>query len=315
MKILIGALSLDDITYYVSNGADEVYCGFTKIKNARPDTESFSEVSQVCEAIDITHQYKKKIFLAINDTTHPDHYHQIDQYLAKFIKHGLDGVIIKDTFLLDHFNRAGLRTYFILSCLAECCNIQALDLYRQYGIARVVLPRHTLPEESLEMVRNKFNIETEVFFPPETFCRNTDGFCRLHAWKPIVSFLPCGMKFKQGKKDFWMPSRPLVDQLSNFYDFYKLGVPYLKIGRGNAIRKKAYFNQALDLLELLGQKGMTRQIFMKKGLATFSRLPEHFTSEGVCTVGARDVSYTPEQIAYATQVRGTATLAAFNDGE
>jgi hypothetical protein len=269
MKILAGASSLEEIKYFLAHGASEVYCGFSQIGNHRPPDACFLDIAEIFEAIDMAHSFNKKIFLAANETYHPDQYLSIDRHLEQMFCRGLDGVIVKDFLFLSHLNHVGLKTKFVLSSLAQCFNLQALQFYRQYNISRVVIPQHMLAREAKDLVLNKFHIGTEIFFIPNYCCINVDGMCgRFHDY--FSSFEPCKMRYKRGDEDFLMPARPKALLMGVFYDFYKIGVPYLKLPRSSyGIDPESSFQLALDLLALLRQKDMTRTKFIAKALLIF----------------------------------------------
>jgi putative protease len=264
MKILVGVTTLKEVKYFLSHGASEVYFGFSRIDNHRQSRLCFSEAAQIYEAIDAAHGFGKKIFLAVNEAYLPDQFPSIDRYLEGMLRRGLDGVIIKDIFLLSHLNRIGLKTKFVLSSLAQCFNSHALQFYRQYQIARIVIPQHMLAREARDLVFNKFNIETECFLLPDCFCRNIDGLCNFHALTRLTGSLPCEMGFKREDEDASMfkPSEAL--RMGILYDLFKMGVPYLKLSRWNPKKTIVTFQQVLDLVALLGQKGISRPQFITK---------------------------------------------------
>src|SRR5208283_6193349 len=83
MKIVAGVSSLKEIKYFLAHGASEAYCGFSQIGNHRPSDACFLDIAEVFEAIDIAHGFNKKIFLAVNETYHPDQYLAIDRQLEQ----------------------------------------------------------------------------------------------------------------------------------------------------------------------------------------------------------------------------------------
>ncbi len=83
MKIVAGVSSLKEIKYFLAHGASEAYCGFSQIGNHRPSDACFLDMAEVFEAIDIAHGFNKKIFLAVNETYHPDKYLAIDRQLEQ----------------------------------------------------------------------------------------------------------------------------------------------------------------------------------------------------------------------------------------
>lgn len=264
MKIVAGFSSLAEAEYLVSRGASEIYCGFSGVNNHRSSGASFDDLGPIHEAIALAHASGAQVFLAANESFHPRAYRAADACLQGLVRRGIDGIIIKDIFFLSHLRRIGLKARFVLSSLAQCFNAEALAFYRQYGISRVVIPQHMAAAEAAPLVRNKFNIAAEVFFLPHSFCTNVDGLCRLHHAMPRLRPLPCKIPLRQG--GIRLPRPGAVFQLGALYDFFHMGVAYLKLGRGSSacVEGAVPFDQARALTGLLEGKPMTRAEFIRK---------------------------------------------------
>lgn len=269
MEIIVGVNSLDEIEYVLSRGAQEVYCGLSEIASHRMPRFSFSAIDQIYEAINIAHNKNKKIFLVVNEIYTKEEYKNLIRCLKNIIKKGIDGIIIRDFLLLLFLNQIKLNTYFILSSLALCFNQQTLQFYKKFRISRITLPQQLYPKEAEKLINNNFGIKSEIFFYPQCYCVNIDGLCFLHEqrlYKIISPDLPCYAKIRQKNRRFFMPKPSLSVHLENLYNFYKMGVDYLKISRMmNPGGTVATFNQASGLLVLL-KNSLSKDEFIRRGL-------------------------------------------------
>jgi collagenase-like PrtC family protease len=283
MKITLGVNSLEEIDYFLTRGADEIYCGLSQIQSHRRASLSFNDITQIYEAIRIAHAFNKKIFLVVNEIYPPQHYAAVTKCLAKVIERHIDGIIARDISLLSFLGKIGLKTRFILSSLAVCFNAKTLQFYKKYNISRIALPQHLLPSEARELICNDLHIEVEVFFLPECYCVNIDGLCLLHdqtLYKKNFLRYPCEIPLRRvsratpkcDRKKFSMPGPPLSCHLENLYNFYAMGAQYLKISRIKSLHEKIIvFREAIELLQFLKDGAPRRLEFIRKGSEIIER--------------------------------------------
>ena len=274
MKIKVGVCSLKEARYFLAHGADEIYCGFSRIPSHVVSGRNLEGMRDIMEAIKLAHSFKKKIHIAVNEV-HTEKNREIIRHLKTITRAGIDGVIIKDIALLSFLNRIGLRTKFLLSSLALCFNLEALKFYKQFNITGITLPEHLLPEEADGILNNRLGIKTGIFFHAKEYCTNINGLC-FRQFGPNNDFL-CDEEFKLDKKPFIMPRPDLSLHLKRLYDFYVRGAHFLKIGRStDSAESMISFREASMLLKIL-DGSPKRDDFIKEGLrirASFKKLYE-----------------------------------------
>ena len=280
MKIQVGVSSLDEARYFLVNGADEVYGGLVSIANHRTAPMSFPGLGDMLQAIELAHSLGKRFFFLANEVYQKTQYPHVLRTIQTLIEKGIDGIIIKDLFLLARLRAAGLETRLILTSVGCCFNSETLGFYRrQYNISRLILPQHLLPREAIKLVQNEWAVETEVFFLPHCCCTNLDGRCFLHApylasgTDSFKTSLPCFTEFSDGSGGTcMMPKLSQHSRLNFCYEFYELGVPYLKIARQEAFlgTNRRDFRAALSLLQMLKNKP-GREAFVREGLKFYPK--------------------------------------------
>lgn len=277
MKMTVGVRSLEEAEYFFNHGADEAYCGLSKLRNNRLSRENFSTPAGVNGLIDLARARGKSSFLAVNEIVREKDYAATLRLLSAFKERGLSGAIVRDPALLSYFKKSRFRFYFALSTLANCFNSGTLAFFAGLGISRLVLPMQLMPENAAKLVKNKFGIETEAFCQALYYGINVDSLCSLpcpqtsEEGNDKFSDFTCLLPFKNGAEKFYMPLPGPEYMLNAFYDHYKSGIGYLKVARWpNARRQADLFHKARYLLKLLG-KGISRELFVHEGLKVDSK--------------------------------------------
>ena len=272
MQITVGIKSIKEADYFLANGADEVYCGLVELHNNRLQCENLSSPDAVERVIELAAARGKKAFVAVNEIVHRKEYARTLRLLRKLKDKGLSGVILRDPALLDYFKKEKFRFYFTLSTLANCFNSRALEFFAELGISRIVLPMQMMPENAAGLIKNRFGIDTEVFCQALYYGINVDSRCELPCpqtgeekagkFRDFTCLLP----FKSPKGIFFMPMPEQEYMLNAFYDYYKAGVPHMKVARWpNTLREADLFLKARYLIKLL-EKGIKRELFIHEGL-------------------------------------------------
>ncbi len=266
MKIQVGIGSHKELDWFLSYGADEFYCGFSKIPSHVEDIRgdrNFHSVEDMVSAIKKVHKAGKEIFFVANEV-HKEFLNKTFEVVKILIKNGMDGIIIKDLALLSRLKARSVKTQIILSTLTHCFNLETLKFYRQFDISRIALPEQLTAQEAREIVKNKFGIKTEIFLKSREYCVNFNGLCFLQFGENKECF--CRRKFKEGGKEFIMFEPPAAEQLGHLYDFYHSGADVLKIGRSpDKESGKVFFREAVQLLKML-KGGHSRPVFIKEAL-------------------------------------------------
>ena len=70
MKITAGVKSRKEAEYFLSNGADEVYCGLVSLRNNRLPKENFSAPEDLKPVVALARRTGKKVLVAVNELVH-----------------------------------------------------------------------------------------------------------------------------------------------------------------------------------------------------------------------------------------------------
>lgn len=272
MEMTVGIRTAEEAEYFLTRGADEVYCGLPEIPNHGIKAENFSSIKEIHRTIDLAHSLDKKAFLVANDIFPAAGFDKAVRTVAALVERGMDGVIIRDIAMLDYFKKKKIRTFFTLSTLALCFNRGAMDFFRERGVSRIVLPQQLSVEEAAPFFNNEQGIEIEIFCLPLFYEVNLNPLCTL--------WCPCNQEIIPGKKPrpftcqsllnnsgtpFRMPLPDTRWLLSTLYDFYHLGADCMKVARGPNLKEVIeVFNNTVYLMKLL-EKGISRELFIFEG--------------------------------------------------
>jgi hypothetical protein len=259
MKITIGIKSLAEADYFLRRGADEIYFG-PAVPSHRA---SFSKERELIATIELAGKLRKRSLLALNEIYSEEHHAFLLDHARSLIASGLDGIVVRDVALLEHFNKHKLRTNFTSSIMCSCFNSHSMDFYRDLGVRRFTLHSQVMPEDAARMVARA---ETIMFVPCLFLEENIVPFCFFtYPGGPGASKLkvrPCKIGFNCGGRDFRMLESNLYFQAGLLYDFHKLGVKWLKIPRQLNTRKLITEFEITRFLNVLLQRGLDRNAFI-----------------------------------------------------
>ena len=261
MILVAGAKNFTEAEWLFSNGAQEVYCGLVDIPNHRRDSLSVRDEKELFRIIGLAKKKRKKLLLLINESCDPGRHAGLARKVKKLVARGVGGLVVKDMSIMEQLREQGVKSYYILSSLALVFNSRALDYFSRYDLKRVILPYHLTPAEAGKIIKNKYRIETEMFYYPSHFCQNVDPLCKFCDWNR--DYKPCKIRLNSEDGGFTMPS-PDADNLADIlYDGHKAGVKYLKIPRTlDFDGLKNFLRDALRLTGLLAD-GISRKEFRK----------------------------------------------------
>lgn len=272
MEMTVGVRTAKEAEFFLTRGADEVYCGLPEVPNHGVRAENFPSLAEIHKTIDLAHSLNKKAFLVANDIFPAPEFGKAARTVAALVERGMDGVIIRDLALLDYFKKNKLRTYFTLSTLALCFNRGTMEFFGDRGVNRIVLPQQLSTEEAEPFFNNAQGIDIEIFCLPLFYEVNLNPLCSM--------WCPCGQEIVPGK-----PPRPFTCQsqlarnggsyrmampdngwlLSTLHDFYHLGADCMKVARGpNVTEVIEVFNKTVYLMKLL-EKGISKELFVFEG--------------------------------------------------
>lgn len=222
---MAGARGVKEADWLFSNGVGEVYCGVVGIPNHRRDSLSVKDGGEFLRVIDLAKDTGRKALLLVNESCSPADYGRLAGKVRAYVERGADGVVVKELSILEFLRGSGIKANYILSSLSLAFNSRALDLFRGYGISRVILPYHLPPAAARGIIKNRYGIPAEMFYYPAHFCQNVDPLCVFCANKPCKAALVCG------GEPFSMPSPGPEGRADMMYDGYHAGIKYLKIPR------------------------------------------------------------------------------------
>lgn len=277
MKITAGVKSRKEAEYFLSNGADEVYCGLVSLRNNRLPRENFSTPEDLKPVLALARRTGKKVFVAVNELVHEREHPETLRLLAELKELGVDGAILRDPALLAYFKKEKFKFYFTLSTLANCFNSKTLGFFAQLGLSRIVLPMQMMPENAEKLIKNRYGLDTEVFCQALYYGVNLDSLCTLPCPQTSENFskkftdFTCLLPYACGKDTFRMPMPPPDYMLGAFYDYFHLGVGHAKVARWpNVLREIDLFLKVRLLVKLL-EKGVSRRLFIHEGLRIDSK--------------------------------------------
>ena len=208
MNILAPFSNQSEIKPLVEAGASEFYCGvvdeqwkktFTYVSsiNLRHDrAANLSSFEELSSAVEEAHSLKAKVFLTLNAHFYSEK--QLPMVLKqaeKAVDAGVDSLIVSDTALIPRIVRE-LGAHISLSTGNPVFNSQAIDFFKELGVAKIVFPRHLTVEEIKELSKHaKANgIGTECFVL-NVICPYIDGLCTFqHIVEESLGFVsPCGL--------------------------------------------------------------------------------------------------------------------------
>lgn len=191
MRIAAPFRSLDELEPLAKAGADEIYFGYldgqwdkrgiradknSRLCGARENIRSTDALARVVEAA-------KKVglptSLALNNAYSGLDFDLALEQVRLAHQMGVGSVIISDIGLLAEVSTWKQRPRLIVSTIAEAGNSRAADFYRQFGVARVILPRHLTTGEMDETARELDDMEFE-FIILNDGCHYNDGLCGFH---------------------------------------------------------------------------------------------------------------------------------------
>ncbi len=179
-EIVAPAGSLEKLNTAVLFGADAVYTGAEKY--SLRNFNASIPLSELKQAISIAHERSVKVFLALNVFTFDDDYKELETYLKKAIKYGIDAIIISDPGVLHLINNLrDQKTRVHLSTQANVTSSQAAKFWQTQGISRIVLSRELNLAQIKEIKKNTKGLELEVFVHG-AMCMAYSGRCLLSSF-------------------------------------------------------------------------------------------------------------------------------------
>lgn len=193
MKIVAGLGSIDEYIPYVLAGADELFCGYVpynwtkKYGTVLPLNRrevlaynvhlgSFGELEILSAMI---RKYRKPVHIAMNSLYYiPEQYEEIADIVKQCMKIGFDSFILADPALILYLRQKGISCKIHLSGEAGEMNREAIKVFREMGIGRIIFHRKNTVASMRQMIEavNAEKLEFEAFALNE-LCQFTGAFC------------------------------------------------------------------------------------------------------------------------------------------
>ncbi len=157
----------------IMGGADAIYLAGEKY-GARAGAVNFGQ-TEILQALDLAHIHGKKIYLTLNTLIKEREFGDIYGFLIPMYEHGLDGVIIQDTGLIDMLKSCFPLLPIHASTQMTLTHEKSVNLLLQNGVDRVVLARE-LSYEEIRRIKEKTDAEIEVFVHG-AMCYSYSGAC------------------------------------------------------------------------------------------------------------------------------------------
>lgn len=189
MKILVPLNDWECLQPYTDAGADEFYIGFydqnwferfgnfadiNRMSGFRKYANKYS-FEEMISCASQAHALKKAIFVTLNANCYSqEELDYIEKVYVPQLKAEVDGVIISDCALAQRLKNHGIPT--IASTMCAIYNSEIAEIYRRYGVHRIILPRDLTLSEISDIHYSIPDIEIEVFFM-RNGCVFSDCYC------------------------------------------------------------------------------------------------------------------------------------------
>lgn len=181
MELLCPAGNLPALKAAIDNGADAVYIGLKDDTNARHFAGLNFTEKKLQEAVNYTHQHRRKLHIAINTFAHPDGYIRWQNAVDMAAQLGADALILADIAMLEYACKRYPHIERHLSVQASATNEEAIRFYhRHFDVARVVLPR-VLSIHQVKQLARVTPVPLEVF-AFGSLCIMAEGRCYLSSY-------------------------------------------------------------------------------------------------------------------------------------
>ena len=130
---------MNEIKNLITLGAEEVYCGIkTRCGpiNHRLNNSIYNiSINELENAIRLTHDYGKKIHLAVNEKGYSEkQLGYIERLVTYAVLLNIDGFIVADIATMQIIASMNSKAKIILSCLNPCFNTESIRFNKQFGI-------------------------------------------------------------------------------------------------------------------------------------------------------------------------------------
>lgn len=179
-ELLAPAGNLRNLHYALAYGADAVYAGQPRY-SLRVRNNDFDKLTNLANAIEITHHAGKKFYLAVNILPHNSKLKTFINDLNPIVALKPDGLIMADVGLIMLAREQWPDMAIHLSVQANTMNYAGVRFWQQLGLQRVILSRELSLDELAEIRQLCPDMELEVFVHG-ALCIAYSGRCLLSGY-------------------------------------------------------------------------------------------------------------------------------------
>lgn len=173
-ELLAPAKNLERLKVAVTYGADAVYVGGQKY-GLRTRADNFSDYD-LEYGVNFAHENHAKVYLTLNAFLHDDDFEGLAEY-CRFLEYiGIDGVIVSDLGVLRVVKRSS-DIDIHLSTQASCLNSYAGQMWKQFGVKRLIVGREVSVVEG-GAIRAQTGVDVEMFVHG-AMCMAFSGNCTI----------------------------------------------------------------------------------------------------------------------------------------
>ncbi|MDA3957142.1 MAG: U32 family peptidase [Oceanispirochaeta sp.] len=174
IELLAPGGNLDAAMAALENGADAVYCGLQEF-SARKGAKNFS-LDQISRLREWTFRNSRKIYITLNTILKEDELPRMLGYLQKLEELQVDSIILQDPGLARIIKKdfPGLTLHGSTQMAVH--NHSGLQILKEIGFSRVVLPREMTMKEMAVFRKALPDMEYEVFIHGAQ-CYSFSGMC------------------------------------------------------------------------------------------------------------------------------------------
>lgn len=159
MELLSPAGNIEKLYYAYEYGADAAYIGIKNFSlRAKADNFSADEYEAIRKI-----KGKRKLYTALNIYFHDSDIEDLERETEYIKNYPLDAFIVSDIGIIGFLKKNFPGKKLHLSTQANCVNSEAVKIYRDMGISRIVLGRELSLKEIEKIKSNVPDMEIEVF--------------------------------------------------------------------------------------------------------------------------------------------------------
>jgi len=193
-------------------GADELYGGVVlpawrerfgllgSINQRTFDQAQLGSLDELDRVVAAARRFGRPFSLTLNAPFYSDaQYPLLEELVGAAAEIGISGVILADPGLMQRLRQRHPQLELHVSTLAHAGNASSLEVFRQLGAHRAVVPRHLGTSAVAELVRALPGMRFDVFMLVGK-CPNTEGLCTFHHAR-ADRIWPCEIPYRIEPRD------------------------------------------------------------------------------------------------------------------